>query len=420
MMTINDLFKPDSNQRHFKRDKNYFGIAGINPGYTHLAPTTVEVRNIMKDITGNPQKFYDLKERLSLADPHSINEFTTRKNGVSKISFLIKSRESEEDQRIDLAKEDLQPIFKEATKVIQESLLMGIKPREIQWDDSGTRVKPVRLLPLRKDQFFWKNGELLYSPNPGFITRARPLTDEDWMHLFAPTYFHEEPEKDRDYYGGLFKYAAIISSIKFFVMWQFSRYAGRYGKPIRIGKYPEHASDKDIQVLKDAAFDLGEDLGAVFPQNMELELAEAKNTSSNTDMFETIMHRLDGYITKLYLGATLSTTAEKYGTRAQADSQDNVRDDYFDIDLERNEAGLQLILNRWWYLNFSQTQPCPLYIENDFKEVEDLLRLSSVITNLKNAGAGHRIPARYINEKFNIPEPEDGEETLNSGPDRLL
>lgn len=420
MQTINDLFKDEPKTRHFKRDTNYFAIAGINPGYTHLAPTTVEVRNILKNLTGNPQEFYNLQDRLNLVDPHSINEFTTRKNSVSKISFQTKSRESEEDKRIEMAQKDLQPIFKEATKVIQESLLMGIKPREIQWDDSGSRVKPVQLLPLRKDQFFWKGGELLYSPNPGFAVKARPLTDEDRLHLFAPTYFHEEPETNRDYYGGLFKYAAVISSIKFYIMWQFSRYAGRYGKPIRIGKYPEHASDEDIKVLKDAAYDLGEDLGAVFPQNMDLELAEASNTSSNTNMFETIMHRLDGYVTKLYLGATLPTTAEKYGTRAQSDSQDNVRDDYFEIDLERNETGLQLILDRWWYLNFSRTEPCPLYVQNDYKKPEDLVKLSGMITNLKNAGAGHRIPARYINEKFDIPEPDEDEETLNSGPDRML
>src|SRR5699024_6401743 len=109
MMTINDLFKPNNENRHFKREQNYFALSGINPGYTHLAPTTVEVRNILKDITGNPQKFYNLKERLSLVDPHSINEFTTRKNSISKISFQVKSLDSDEDKRIDMAKDDLQP-----------------------------------------------------------------------------------------------------------------------------------------------------------------------------------------------------------------------------------------------------------------------------------------------------------------------
>ena len=63
-------------------------------------------------------------------------------------------------------------------------------------------------------------------------------------------------------------------------------------------------------------------------------------------------------------------------------------------------------------MNISRTEECPLYVENDYKEKEDLVKLSVVIGNLKNAGAGKRIPAKFINEKFEIPEPEEGEETL--------
>jgi len=414
MQTINDLYKNDSSRHFTREDNNYFSVAGINPAYTNLAPTTVEVRNILKDVSADPQKFYDLKDRLALVDPHTITEFTTRKNSISKISFRIDSREPGHEVRIEQALEDLHPLFRQATKVIQESLLMGIKPREIVWDASGARIKPVKLLPLRKDQFFWVRGQLLYSPYPGFKTKARELDEEDLLHLFAPTYFHEEPERDDDYYGGLFKYAAIISSIKFYILWQFSRFSGRYGKPIRIGKYPIGAPDDDIAVLKQAAYDMGEDLAAVFPQNMELDLAEAKNIGSNTQMFETLMHRLDGYITKLYNGQTLATTSEQYGTRAQSDFQEGVRDDYFEVDLERNEAGLQILLDRWWWLNVSRNEPCPLFVKNDYQEPEDLVKLSTTISNLRNAGFGSRIPVSYVHEKFNIPEPEEGEQTLSN------
>lgn len=413
-LTLNDTFR-HSDEAHFKVNKNhYLSVAGISPGYTHLAPTTTETRDILKSIADDPQKFYQLKDRLALVDPHTINEFTTRKNSISKISFHIKSRQDGQDKRIDQATEDLKPLFRPATKLIQESLLMGIKPREIIYGQKGARTIPIGFRPLRKDQFFWINSHLHYSEFPGFKFKARELTEQDLLHLFAPTYFHEEPESDKDYYGGLFKYAVVTSSIKFYVLWQFSRQSGRYGKPIRLGKYPDHATDADIQVLKNAVFDMGEDLGAAIPEGMNLDLLEARNIASNTNMFDTIMHRLDGVVTKLYLGVTLATTAEKYGTRAQSSDQMEVKDDYFEIDLERNEAGLQILLDRWWWLNISRTEPCPLYIENDYKAPEDLVKLSSVVTNLKNAGAGNRIPSRWINEKFDIPEPEEGEETLGN------
>jgi phage gp29-like protein len=73
---------------------------------------------------------------------------------------------------------------------------------------------------------------------------------------------------------------------------------------------------------------------------------------------------------------------------------------------------LQDLVEKWWYLNISRTSECPLHVVNDYKEPEDLLKLGNVVGTLVNAGAGSRIPSKWINEKFDIPEPEKGEETL--------
>ncbi len=413
MPTLNDIYAHDSEL--FKPAKAYRGLlpgTSIDMGYANIAPTVIEVRNALKGISADPQRFYDLKDRINLANPLNITEFTTRKNSVSKITFLIKSRDGKNEKVIEQATEDLNKVFKKAKKLNQEAILMGIKPAEIIWNTKGSRTTISGFKPLRKDQFFWVDGELHWSDIPGMSTRANPLSEEQLLHLYAPTFFMEEPERDRDYYGGLFKYAAMITAMQFYVIWNTVKLSGKYGKPQRIGKYPQGAPKADVDVLKSAIFDLGEDLGAVFPEDMMIELQEFKGMSASADMAENLIHRLDGYITKLYNGTTLATTAEKYGTRAQADSQDEVRSDYFEDDLEHNENCLQDLLNKWWWMNISRTEECPLYVENDYKEKEDLVKLSVVIGNLKNAGAGKRIPAKFINEKFEIPEPEEGEETL--------
>lgn len=412
MSTINDLYAHQP--EHFPISSNYKAVlpgTSIDMGYANIAPTVVEVRNILKGLAANPKKFYDLQDRVALANPHTINEFTTRKNSVSKIRFLIKSRNDGDDRYIELATEDLKKPFRQAKKLNQEALLMGIKPSEIIWETKG-RIRPVGFKPLRKDQFVWMNGVLHYTDTPGLTTRAKELDEGQKLHLYCPTYFHVEPENDRDFYGGLFKYAAIITAMQFYVIWNTVKLSGKYGKPQRIGKYPTGAPAGDITVLKNAVYDLGEDLGAVMPEDMAIELQEFKGMAASSDLAENIIHRLDGYITKLYNGTTLATTAEKYGTKAQAASQDKVRDDYFEDDLEHNERCLQDLLNKWWYLNISRTTDCPLYVENDYKEPEDLVKLGNVVGSLVNAGAGKQIPAKWINEKFDIPEPEENEETL--------
>lgn len=400
----------------FRRDTTTspytFGQGAFNTALISLAPTLVEIREAIRLIASDPATFYDIARRIRIVYPHTLTEFQTRRNTLTRINFTLQSSERVSERYKDELNTLLRPIRRKAIDAIQLSLRDGIAARETVFQRVGQHIIISDLAPIPKTKFAWKDGVLCYS-DVGYAFSAKPLTEEQEMHLFAPTFSLEGDEEDADRYGGLFRYVAIMAGLAFFTIMENARLVERIGRPIRVGRYPVGTNPlgAEATALKEAVWNMGKDLGAVLPEDMTLEVIDVAGRIG-TSPAEEILRRIDAVISRIYNGQSLTTQEAQFGTRAQAIVHEGTQADYFDADMERAEVYLQQLANRLWFLNISQSEPCPLRVAAEYRAPKDMESLANVVETLQRAGAGSRIPVAWVNNTFDIPIPQDGEETL--------
>ena len=274
------------------------------------------------------------------------------------------------------------------------------------------------LHPVPKARFFWIGGELHYAPT-GRRVDARPMEDVEHAKLLAPHYCVLPPESDGDRYGGLMRYAAIACGLGWFTLYESIRQTERMAKPVRLAKYPTGLDPRSREVaeLRQAVFMMGQDLGAIIPDDMKLEVLNVTAGQSTAAPAGLILDRLDESISKLFVGASLLTNESTGGTRAQADVQTRVGDDLFQLDLERAEDVGQDVLDRLWMADAtggSVLEPCPFRFRSTYQRRGDVEGLVHVVETLGRMG--HRPPVTWVERTFGVPAARDGEPALGDAP----
>lgn len=188
-----------------------------------------------------------------------------------------------------------------------------------------------------------------------------------------------------------------------------------YGLPMRIGKYPAGADRADRDVLARAVRDLGRNAGGIMPDDMQVELVAA--AAGSDDPFMAMVQYCDQVISKAILGGTLSSTPGATGLGSGvANLQGEVRRDLLVSDARQLQGTLSRDLI--WpitALNGLGDDPrrAPRLVF-DTSEGADLKEFSEAIERLVKAGMGRHIPVEWVREHCGIPEPADGEATLEA------
>ncbi|MDX2125093.1 MAG: DUF935 domain-containing protein [Aeromonas hydrophila] len=185
-----------------------------------------------------------------------------------------------------------------------------------------------------------------------------------------------------------------------------------YGLPVRLGKYPEGATEKEKATLLQAVLSIGHNAGGIIPRGMEIEFQNAAN--GQADPFVVMMDWCERSISKAILGGTLTSQADgKSSTNALGNVHNEVRQEVRDADLRQLAATLTRdLVYPLFALNgksFQGPRRAPR-LEFDVTEPEDMRDLAYPLRAL--VGMGMQIPAQWVRDKLQIPVPKDGEEVL--------
>jgi phage gp29-like protein len=137
--------------------------------------------------------------------------------------------------------------------------------------------------------------------------------------------------------------------------------------------------------------------------------------SGNADAFMAMINWCEGAVSKAILGATLTSGTAANGNRALGDVHNEVRLDIRDDDAAQLDQtlGTFLVYPIAMLNGLFDDDRSPSF-KSDTQEPEDLKLYAEALPALVNVGA--KIPARWINQKLKIPEPQGDEPILQAAP----
>ena len=185
-----------------------------------------------------------------------------------------------------------------------------------------------------------------------------------------------------------------------------------YGIPLRIGKYPSSASEKDKAMLLRALASIGHNAAGIVPEGMLLEFKDA--ATGDPKAFELMMSWCEKNQSKVILGGTLTSGADgKSSTNALGNIHNEVRKDLRDGDVRQLDRTLTrdlvyavAALNG---LAPDGLRRCPQFKLNA-QETEDLTAYAQALPQL--VGIGVQPTVKWAHEKLGIPMPQAGEAVL--------
>ncbi|PHS48765.1 MAG: hypothetical protein COB05_04445 [Marinobacter sp.] len=185
-----------------------------------------------------------------------------------------------------------------------------------------------------------------------------------------------------------------------------------YGLPLRLGKYPEGASEREKLTLLRAVMSIGHNAGGIIPRGMDIEFEKAADGAS--DPFMAMISWCERSQSKAILGGTLTSQADgKSSTHALGNVHNEVRQEIRNADLKAlANTFTRDIVYPLYALNgksFSSPRRIPRF-EFDLNEPEDLSEFAKPLKGLVEMGV--KIPTSWIYEKTRIPQPTDNEPVL--------
>jgi phage gp29-like protein len=378
---------------------------------TGLTPT--KLARILKAIDTDTyaEEYLTLAEEMEEKDLHYSSVLRTRKLAVSSLPPRIEAA-SDKPEDVEIAE------FVEAVLLSREypsmafdamdAVAKGYSMVEILWDMSEERWVP-KTYKYRDPRFFrydmtdLETIRLIDAEHP---SEGRPLP------AYCFIYHLPHIKSGAPLRGGLARLAAFSFMCKNYTIKDWMAFAEVYGMPLRLGRYGPGASDEDIDTLKTAIQNLGQDAGAVVPEAMAIEFVDAtRMTGSGAEpVFGGLADYLDGQVSKGVLGQTMTT--DDGSSLAQAKVHGEVRDDIRDSDATNLATTLQRdLVVPLVDLNFGERR------SNEYpqlvigaEEPEDLEALSKALSPFIDRGL--RIEASAIRDKFGLDEPAEDAEIL--------
>ncbi|MCO5354231.1 DUF935 domain-containing protein [Acidovorax kalamii] len=185
-----------------------------------------------------------------------------------------------------------------------------------------------------------------------------------------------------------------------------------YGIPLRVGKYPPSASEKEKATLLRALAAIGHNAAGIVPDGMLLEFHDA--ATGDPKAFELMMSWCERNQSKVILGGTLTSGADgAASTNALGNVHNEVRKDLRDGDIRQTNTTLtrDLVLA---VASLNGLAPGGLRRLPQFRlktqEREDLTAFSKGLPGLVDMGV--RPPVAWVHERLGIPQAQGNEPVL--------
>lgn len=414
-----------------------------------LLPTPGQLKQALITVAGDPRPMLDILRKLAVADAHLLGVIETRKDALLGYEFKVEQDDSLSDDENEKIKckeigERLEiSNVHDAIRNIINGVIYGHSVTLPKWNlDQRNQYAPtfeaidfvhfakkegkLFMIADKNDKDFFltvgSNADIIGNNDQTSIARwINNSSGLVWLPLVEDELIisMNNPFEglQRDYLGGILRTALYLTLLKYYTIIDFAKFNELFGMPLRVGKFdPLLSGDAAVDILKTAVQNLGADASAVIDKTTEIAFVEGK-TTGNGDNYEKFTNYVEAKQSILMLGQTLTSEVGKSGgNRALGQVHDLVRMDKVYADMLRVEQLLTKVVIKDYFFNYG-LPPNGLYPKFKFEieEVKDLEMMSTVISNLRNAGFNPS--ASWASEYFGIPEAIDETDSFaNNNP----
>ena len=360
------------------------------------------------DLIAQSELFEDMEER----DGHISSEMGKRRRAPMLLDWDIEPPPNPSAKEKNAAKELKElltdvPEFEEVVHDTTDAIGKGYSCQEIEWHRvEGKRLpKAITHRPQSWFRLFRGNTEeiRLRDNSPD----GAPLQPFGWLthtHKTKSGYLARSPMFRVLVWPYLFKNYAVGDLAEFLEL---------YGFPLRVGKYPPGASEKDKVTLLRALASLGHNAAGIIPDGMLIDFQDA--VTGDPDAFIAMIDWCERTQSKVILGGTLTSQADRgSNTNALGNVHNEVRKDLRDGDARQLATTLSRdLIYPIAALNglADSIRRAPRF-KFTTEEPEDVQVYSEALP--KFLGMGFKISRQWAQQKVGIPEPENDEDLLGA------
>ena len=384
-------------------------IRDVNDKYSSYPSdglTPVKLAQIFKEAdAGDLFRQMELFEEMEGKDTHLFSQLQTRKLAVTGLDWEVQpfSQEEPDKQIAAFVEEQLKELdgFSDNIMDILDAIGKGISFQEIEWayHDGHVVIDNIEYVHQKKFYYDSMTDELKIRTDdfPGGITLPE---NKFIIHKYKARSGH--PSK-----YGVLRVVAWMYLFKNYDLKDWVSFCEVYGMPLRLGTYDATASEKDKAALYDAIIKMGTDAAGIVPSGTDIKFIES-NKQSSVDIYEKLARFCDEQMSKAIVGQTL--TSDSGGSYAQSKTHNDVRQDLTQADCKAVMETIRRDLIRPLVeFNFGTGTHIPYFSLNS-ADTDDLKETAEIVSTLSSTGL--EIPKPWLYKKFNIPAPEEGEETI--------
>ncbi|MCG9624629.1 DUF935 domain-containing protein [Vibrio mediterranei] len=374
--------------------------------------TPSRLANIMKEAEqGNLIAQCELAEDMEEKDAHIQSELGKRRMALQGVEWNIKpprNATAEEQRDAEMIQELLEDAIwlDDVIFDLSDATLKGFAHGEIKWA-FDERTHYIDDIEYRDPSWFQVN------PNNRNELRLRDGSHEGVA--LQPFGWVQHLAKAKSGYierRGLVRVLAWPFLFKNYSVRDLAEFLEIYGLPVRLGKYPEGATQQEKMTLMRAVMSIGHNAGGIIPKGMDIDFQNA--ASGQSDPFLAMMEWCEKSQSKAILGGTLTSQADgKTSTNALGNVHNEVREEIRNFDLKRLAATLsQDVVRPLYALNgksYQNPNRLPRF-EFETTEPDDWKAFSEAMPSMVDMGM--RIPLQWAHDRTQIPMANKDEPVL--------
>lgn len=366
---------------------------------------------------GDVIRQYELFEDMEERDTHIFSEMSKRRRAVSGLSWKIapptnpsaaEKKSAEQLQEMLEAMDNLEGILFDTTDAIGK----GFVCQEIEWERVGNGFQPKSILHRPQSWFQFHRGyeqQIRLRRGGG---EGEPLQDYGWItHTHAAKSGYLER-------AALFRVLVWPYLFKNYAVGDLAEFLEIYGIPMRIGKYPPGASEREKLTLLRALMQIGHNAAGIIPEGMTMDFPAV--AEGDPSAFQMMIEWCERSQSKAILGGTLTSQADgKSSTNALGNVHNEVRKELKDSDGKQVATSLTRdLVYPLAQLNGlipqGDRRRCPRFVF-DLAESKDITIYATALPSL--VGLGMRISPSWAHTELGIPEAGPDEPVLGAAPE---
>lgn len=278
----------------------YPGRFGLSPEYTNVS-SEADLREVM-------------------ADGKVIECLQSLLGGLSNMELVnteSKAGKKQEDTVLQVIK-DLDLIH--ITMSLASTLIMGRSIHEVVWDKRNNQLLPARFITRDVEilRYRWEN------PKRGIVPYIWVRGEEFELgnRKFVTARYWSIPNSD-PYGNGLGEALYPLVRLRQQALIDWGKFSSTYAEPVRVGTYPNNASDAEIAAFNGFIRALGTARGVTLPEGFKVDYIDppTATTGLQRDLYEVINED----IALLILGENTAGKSQP-GNRAKDEVSETLRD----------------------------------------------------------------------------------------------